>query len=407
MLPKLLIILFCSFVFLSSETIFADERSEKLLKKVEDNMKQIKILSGDYETIRRHLDPPDEIRERGQFRLLKPNYISIKGANFLPAKTAGKFNRVSDSTGYISNGKNFYMLYSQPEGLSYKEALADQAGKNFAFDLPPVADFFDETKSLLKQVLEARRKNHLTMLRYVGKKNWEDRDFDVVEFTTDEPVDGVNQHSITEIFIGADNIVRRLMVNEKIGDLELQSETILRNVAPESNLTPADFAYTLPATAKVYVSPPAPLANGTIAPDVTLVDNRTGAPVKLSDFRGKTVVLDFWATWCVPCLKSFPHTDEAAKKFKDGSVVVLAINIWDGAESRKNWLARNDNRFQTFKFVADMENAGQNSSTAVFRVGTLPLQYVISPSGKIVASLTGYLAASERLEKILKSAEKF
>lgn len=406
MLPKFFILLFCLFIFLSSQAVFADEKAEKLLKTVEDRMKKIKVLSGEYETIRRRLEPIEEIRERGQFRLLKPNYISIKGANFLPSKTVGKFDKISDATGYVSNGENFYTLYSRPEGLFYKEARADQTGKNVSFELPPIADFFDETKSLLNQILEARRKNQLTTLRYAGKQIWENQSFDVVEFVTNDSVEGTARRRITEIFIGADEIVHRLTVNEKIGELGLQADTVLRNVVLQSNASPSDFAYVLPATAKIYIPPPAPLANGAIAPDFTFID-KTGVPVKLSDFRGKTVVLDFWATWCVPCLKSFPHTDEVVKKFKDGSVVVLAVNIWDGAENRKNWLARNNDRFQSFTFVIDAENAGQNNSTTAFQVGTLPLQYVISPSGKVVSSLTGYFGPNDRLEEALKSADKF
>lgn len=402
---KILTALFCLLTVLFPRNAFADEKAEKLLGAVADKMKKTQALSGEYETIRRHLDPPDEIRERGRFRLLKPNFISVAGANFLPSTIAGKFDKISDAAGYVSNGAVFYTLFKQREGVFYKEARADKNGKNLSVNLSPVADFFDESNSLSNQISEARRKNTLTALRYAGEKIWESSNYSVVEFVTDDLEEGFARHRVTQVYIDRDKLARRLIVTEKLGELQVETETLLRNVSLEANLKPIDFAYALPATAKVFVPPPTPLANGTSAPAVSFVD-KTGKPVKLSDYRGKTIILDFWATWCAPCLKSFPHTAEVVKKFGAQEIVVLAVNIWDSKENYAYWLAHNP-QFDSFKFVMDVENAGGNNSTTLFQVGTLPLQYVISPNGKIVANLQGYFGPNDKLEKAVKAAGDF
>ena len=71
--------------------------------------------------------------------------------------------------------------------------------------------------------------------------------------------------------------------------------------------------------------PEAPvLQPGALAPDFVSRD-ASGKAVRISDFKGKVVILDFWATWCGPCQASMPHTQTLAKNFKDQGVVVLAV----------------------------------------------------------------------------------
>ena len=64
---------------------------------------------------------------------------------------------------------------------------------------------------------------------------------------------------------------------------------------------------------------------GNLAPSFTLQD-LNGQQVSLSDFKGKVVLLDFWATWCGPCVRAMPHLEALHKSYKDEGLVVIGIN---------------------------------------------------------------------------------
>jgi len=163
------------------------------------------------------------------------------------------------------------------------------------------------------------------------------------------------------------------------------------------------FAYAPPATATLY-TPPKLLANGVQAPDFTAND-KDGHPVKLSDYKGKTVVLDFWATWCSPCQMSLPHTTALARQYAGKGVMVLAINVWDKPAAFQAWLPKHpEYSALTFAIDPSKENA-KGIATGLYGVAGIPTQYVIGKDGRIIKSIVGYDQGSTALEDALKTAE--
>jgi len=169
--------------------------------------------------------------------------------------------------------------------------------------------------------------------------------------------------------------------------------------------TPVDegkFAYTPPATAALY-SPLKLLADGVQAPDFTAND-KDGNPVKLSDYRGKTVVLDFWATWCGPCQISLPHTAALAKQYAGRGVTVLAVNVWDKPDAFQAWLPKHP-EYGGLTFAIDpSKDDAKGIATGLYGVSGIPTQYVIGKDGRVVKSIVGYDAGSTDLEDALKAA---
>ncbi|MDI1248628.1 MAG: redoxin domain-containing protein [Lacunisphaera sp.] len=138
---------------------------------------------------------------------------------------------------------------------------------------------------------------------------------------------------------------------------------------------------------------PATLAAGAVAPDFTMKD-LAGKDVKLSDFKGKVVILDFWATWCGPCIASFPHTAKIATQYKDQDVVVLASCTSDTRAAFEKWMPVNQPKYADILFAADPNERGsatfdKRASSALYGVVGIPTQFVIGRDGKIVATIVG------------------
>ena len=91
------------------------------------------------------------------------------------------------------------------------------------------------------------------------------------------------------------------------------------------------------------------LKAGVQAPNFT-AEKWGGGDLKLSDYRGKVVVVDFWATWCGPCMASMPHIETVNKAVAGQDVVVLGICVWDAKDAYTAWIPKNKDKF-SFQFA--------------------------------------------------------
>jgi thiol-disulfide isomerase/thioredoxin len=143
-----------------------------------------------------------------------------------------------------------------------------------------------------------------------------------------------------------------------------------------------------------------------MAPDFT-VETGNGSTVKLSEYRGKIVVVDFWATWCAPCKAGMPHNQEIASRYKDQDVMVLAVCVWDKRENFDEWVELNSTKYPNIQWVFDP--AGPSVDTSIARnhyfVSGIPAQIIVDRSGRVVDAVTGYSqSGKERLNRALSKA---
>ena len=130
-----------------------------------------------------------------------------------------------------------------------------------------------------------------------------------------------------------------------------------------------------------------------LAPDFTVEDN-DGNPVKLSDFRGTPVVLNFWASWCGPCKSEMPEFEEAYHTYGD-RVQFMMVDLVSGRSETKEMgqavIAENGYTFPVF-FDVNQE------ASAVYGLSAIPMTCFISAEGEIVMQQVGMLSA-EGLEE--------
>jgi len=205
-------------------------------------------------------------------------------------------------------------------------------------------------------------------------------------------------------FVGIDDFLPRKVQQKRYGLAKQEIVQILTmtemkvDVAVDSSRfildVPEGFkvkAYQMESSA----SPTLPL--GEIAPEWLLKDseNRLNA---LQDFRGKIVIMDFWATWCGPCRQAMPVLQKIYDRYAQKGIVVLGISTWESGDPVQYM---RKNRY-SYKLLLDGDDVAKK-----YKVSGIPTLYVIGPDGKILYGEVGFEDNTEqfysKLEQVIVS----
>jgi thiol-disulfide isomerase/thioredoxin len=365
-----------------------DEKAESLLKTAESTLANMKTLRAEVSGTVTDLRPGrvPTTRYKVRMRLMRPNFAWIDCEEIREEKKGDGTTRVTTRTQIVSTGKTLWKY--DPTKQEYTHRPVDPEGRNidsFADALPvamPLYMFFNS------RVPHMQTPPHLD-----GTEGSDGVTYQIVEFA-DKAV------SLQRLYFGPDNLLHR-MTNSQLEGQYFENWT-LKLTPGDAPLTASDFAFAPPATAKDRTRPaPALLAAGTDAPDFTVTDP-AGKPIKLSHYRGKVVVLDFWSTGCGHSLESRAHMNAIARKFGK-EAVFLSVHVWDTKEAFLAWLPKHP-QFDKLTFTVDTAAVGKDVATTLYQVPGLPTHYVIGKDGKIRNGFLGYSGPTADLETAIRKA---
>ncbi len=138
---------------------------------------------------------------------------------------------------------------------------------------------------------------------------------------------------------------------------------------------------------------------GSIAPDFTQNDP-TGKPISLSSFKGKYVLLDFWASWCGPCRQENPNVVKVYNQYKAKNFTVLGVSL-DRPNGKDAWLKAIKDDGLTWNHVSDLK-FWNNEAAALYGISSIPGNFLIDPTGKIIAKNLRGEELEQKLAQVLR-----
>ncbi len=322
--------------------------------------------------------------------LKKPNFARMEGLN----------KNVVTGT-LVGNGEDFW-IYWGDKNVTFEGEDFESYG-NTTYMLIPSPQGHHSLAHMANKLKAGMSMLTFQPSRFHGGKSSLDEYLDGVRGLGTEIVNGVvcdvieisfmkNQRSQFYWVSQKDHLPRKMMEIVRV-DFTLIIQEVWSNVFTNIKLPNSLFSWEPPEGWTQYIEPDWQdnlLKPGTEAPDFELktIEKRT---VKLSDLKGKVVLLNFWRVGCPPCREEIVHLEDIHQKYKDTGLVIISINSSDDYDMTLNFLKDNN---ITYPNVVDASSNVQDLHHRVYEVSSgrsaVPMNYIIGRDGKIVEAWYGF-----------------
>ncbi len=323
-----------------------------------------------------------------------------------------KFNHnIDEQMSVVSNGEKVYVYEKRANAFLAVDAPKDKAGEA---DFPGVLNKLLEMHPALRLAL-AKDPGAVVARMFSKAEKVADTDLDGVAYPTLKNSDAEDARRATVLVDPKSHLIRKVTFDlgkyfESQGVPNVKVAQITIDYAAAAVDGPVDataFAWTPPAGARDLAQQkgggdeesPAAALEGKPAPDFKLtgLDDK---PVQLSDLKGSVVVLDFWATWCGPCVQSLPHLDQVYKDVKDSGVKIYAVNAQEDKDKVQNFVTSKN---LSVPVLLDTDGAVLKAYLA----SGIPQTVIIGKDGQVRKVMVGFGPGTEQtLRSELKAAQE-
>ena len=371
-----------SLVFALTSLIFFTASAQNLeLKGTLKNMPGVRMVKMSY-------DIGDE-RITDSALVINGSFLfNIKLYEVSSALMIASFNPKPGEKGYRKDIKSFYiepgkMLLEGSDSLKFSVITGSKAQKAHEEYLQLVENYSKKEVAMLLQYLAYMKDGDIENAKRIGKEKQTISEEKAEKITWPYIINNPNSP-----------IALNLLINYAGYDIRANKiEPVFKTFPKTVQNSPSGIAF----KEKIEVAKKSGI--GVMALPFTQNDT-IGKPVSLTAFKGKYVLLDFWASWCAPCRHENPYVVQAFDKYKDKNFTVVSISL-DGPGKHKEWMDAIHKDGLIWTHLSDLK-LKDNAVAVLYGISAIPQNFLIDPSGVIIAKNLRKEELGKKLEELLQ-----
>ena len=216
-----------------------------------------------------------------------------------------------------------------------------------------------------------------------------------ITWITDEPATSQVKYGLADTYGKISELDEQLTTNHTITLTGLETDKLYHYRVISKDIGGNETISSVDNTLNTLAPVPVGVEIGNRAPDFTL-ETVDGNKISLKDLKGKKVIINFWATWCGPCVEELPYFQDITTTWQGDDLAILAINLEESVSTAQAFLEN-----EQFTFTILLDSLG--STGKKYKVGSIPNTFFLDRNGIIRETLEGRFDSQAAIEDIIRS----